>query len=150
MERETRAVFSADPQSHLVAADHIAFFIFDSHRKTATKRLTAFVDQDTAQIAQGSEMVINEANRLQWSLNIGAGIEYPVKKKQTVFVDFRFIFGHSNLVESNGSSDFDLFGYEDDLNVRFNQFVITAAYMFSYDWRLGLKGKSTIKKRKQY
>lgn len=101
-------------------------------------------------VTQTDELVITDANRIQWGLNLGFGIEYPVKKKQTVFVDARFVFGNSNLVEAGGTSNFDLFGYEDDLNVRMRQFVISVSYMFSYDWRLGLKGKSTINKRKQY
>ena len=113
------------------------------------KKYKVVFDNDTSNVNRTEDLVINGANRLQWGLNLGAGIEYPIVKNQTVFVDFRFVFGHSNLVNSEGYSNFDLFGYEDDLNVRFRQFVISASYMFTYDWRLGLKGKSTINKRKQ-
>ena len=114
------------------------------------KKYKVVFNNDTSQVATGDKLLISGANRLQRGLNVGAGLEYPVKKKQTVFIDIRFLFGHSNLVEAEGESDFDIFGYDDDLNVHFNQLVITAAYMFSYDWRKGLKGKSTIKKRKQF
>jgi hypothetical protein len=107
-------------------------------------------NNDTSYVSQTNEMVINGANRLQWGLNIGVGLEYPVKKNQTVFIDFRLVMGNSNLIESSGYSEFDLFGYDDDLNVHISQFVISTSYMFTYDWRLGLKGKSTINKRKQY
>ena len=114
------------------------------------KKYKVVFAKDTSAVAGPDELMITGANRLQWGLNLGVGIEYPIVRKQTLFADVRYVIGHSNLIESEGSSSFDLFGYDDDLNVHYRQFVISVSYMFSYDWRLGLKGKSTIKKRKQY
>ena len=114
------------------------------------KKYKVAFDKDTTEVSKANELVINGPSRWQWGLNIGGGIEYPIKKGQQVFVDLRLVFGNTNLIQNDGYSNFDLFGYDDDLNVRFRQVVISAAYMFSYDWRLGLKGRSTINKRKQY
>lgn len=114
------------------------------------KKYKIVFDKDTADVDLANELVITGANRWQWGLNLGFGVEYPIQKKQTLFIDARFVFGNSNLVQAGGYSNFDLFGYDDDLNVRMQQFVISVAYMFTYDWRLGLKGKSTINRRKQY
>jgi hypothetical protein len=114
------------------------------------KKYTVVFDKDTAQVNRAEELVIYGANRWQWGFNLGAGIEYPIKKGQQVFVDLRLVLGNSNLIETDGYSNFDLFGYDDDLNVKIRQIVVSAAYMFEYDWRLGFKGKSTNSKRKQY
>jgi len=103
-------------------------------------------DKDSADVAS-DELVIYGANRLQWGLNFGFGIEYPIIKNQSIFVDLRIVFGNSDLIDSSGSSEFDLFGYDDDLHVRFTQVVLSVSYMFTYDWGGRLKGKSTIKNR---
>ncbi len=95
------------------------------------------------------EMYISQANRWQWGLMAGVGMDYPVTSGQLVYIDFRVSFGGSNLAEFDGEASFPVLGFSDSLDVRFLEFSLGAAYVFKVDWALTKKGKSTIKKRKR-
>ena len=95
------------------------------------------------------EMYITSANRWQWGLMAGVGIDYPVYKGQVVFIDFRVGLGGSNLAEPEGQASLPILGFSDSLDVRFLEFSLSAAYTFQVDWALTKKGKSTVKKRKR-
>ena len=94
-------------------------------------------------------MYISQANRWQWGLMAGVGIEYPVYKHQVVFIDLRVGLGGTNLAEPEGSAQIPILGFSDSLDVRFLEFSLSAAYTFQVDWALTKKGKSTVKKRKK-
>lgn len=96
-----------------------------------------------------NKMYLTEANRLLWGLAIGTGLEIPVKDGQYVFIDFRGGFGSSNLAKNEGEFNLPILGFSDSPDVRFVEITMSAAYIFAYDWKLSLKGKSTINKRKQ-
>ena len=95
------------------------------------------------------KMYISKANRWQWGLMAGVGMDYPVTKGQVVFIDLRVGFGGSNLAEYEGSASLPILGFSDSLDVRFLEFSLGAAYTFEIDWALTKKGKSTVKKRKK-
>lgn len=95
------------------------------------------------------KMYISQANRLQWGLMAGAGIEYPIFRSQVLFVDLRAAFGGSNLAESEGSANLPILGFSDSMDVRFLEFSLSAAYTFEIDWIQTRRGKSTVRKRKK-
>lgn len=96
------------------------------------------------------EMYITNANRWQWGLMAGVGMDYPVTKGQIVFIDFRVSFGGTNLGEYDSEVFMPILGFSDSMNVRFLEFSLGAAYVFEVDWNtLTRKGKSTVKKRKK-
>ena len=95
------------------------------------------------------KMYITNANRWQWGLMAGVGIEYPVYKHQLVFIDLRVGLGGTNLAEAEGKAQIPILGFSDSMDVRFLEFSLSAAYTFQVDWALTKKGKSTVKKRKK-
>ena len=97
----------------------------------------------------GTTMFITEANRWQWGLNLGAGIEYPVIKQQSVFIDLRLGLGGTHLASANGQANLPVLGFADSMSVGFLEIILSATYVFEIDYRQTKKGKSTIKKRKQ-
>ena len=99
--------------------------------------------------ASTSTMYISNANRWQWGLNLGVGLEYPIVKNQFVFLDLRTFFGSTNLIEHDGSANLPILGFSDSMDVRFLEFVVSVTYAFEIDFKQTRKGKSTIKKRKE-
>lgn len=97
-----------------------------------------------------SDMYITNPNRWQWAFNVGIGLEYPIKELHWVFVDFRTVLGQSFITERDGSASSPILGFVDDTQVNSLSLQISVNYMYEVDLRRGNKGKSTIKKRKQY
>jgi len=95
------------------------------------------------------KMYISNANRMQWGLMLGAGIDYPVIKKQLVFIDFRVGLGSTNLAEFDGEANLPILGFSESLDVRYLEFMFSVAYAFEIDWIQTLKGKSTVTKKKR-
>ena len=94
-------------------------------------------------------MYISNANRWQWGLNLGVGLEYPVVKNQFILIDLRTFFGSTNLAQHDGSADLPILGFNDSLDVRFLEFILSVTYAFEIDYKQTRKGKSTNDKRKQ-
>jgi hypothetical protein len=94
-------------------------------------------------------MYISNANRWQWGLSVGLGLDYPVYKGQTVFIDFRANIGGTNLGQFDSVATLPVLGFNDSMDVRFLEFSLSAAYTWKVDWALTKKGKSTVKKRKK-
>ena len=97
----------------------------------------------------GTTMFITEANRWQWGLNLGAGIEYPVIQQQSVLIDLRLGLGSTHLASDNGQANLPVLGFADSMSVSFLEIILSATYVFEIDYGQTRKGKSTIKKRKQ-
>ncbi len=95
------------------------------------------------------KMYISNANRWQWGLVAGLGINYPIYKGQVVFVDLRAGFGGTNLGKHDSEASIPILGFSDSMDVRFLEFAISAAYTFEIDWVKRFKGKSTVKDRKK-
>jgi hypothetical protein len=101
--------------------------------------------------AESNKMYISNANRWQWGLVAGAGVNYPIYKGQVVFIDIRAAFGGTNLGKHDSEAILvpQILGFSDSMNVRFLEFSISAAYTFEIDWVQRFKGKSTDRKRKK-
>lgn len=95
--------------------------------------------------AKSNTMYISNANRWQWGLTAGVGVNYPIYKGQVVFIDLRVGLGGSNLGKHNAQANLvpQILGFSDSMDVRFLEFSISAAYTFEIDWVKQFKGKST-------
>lgn len=94
----------------------------------------------------------NNANRVLFSLVLGAGIKAPLKNNTAISVELRFISGHTNL----GSNKYDyptrewyasLLNYNDTLRMNLKTISLSVAYTYDFDKIEARKGKSTVKKR---
>ena len=97
-------------------------------------------------------MYISNANRWQWGLAIGAGVDYPIVKHQYVFVDVRIGLGSTNLGEYDANAIYipETLGFSESLDVRYLEFVLSVAYAFEIDWIQTRKGKSSSGRRKKW
>lgn len=106
-------------------------------------------DEPPVNNADFKTMYITNANRWQWGLGVGIGMDYPVYKGQVLFVDFRTNVGGTNLGEHDSRALLPVLGFNESTQVRFLEFSISAAYTWSVDWALTKKGKSNVKRRKK-
>ena len=94
-------------------------------------------------------MYISKANRWQWGLNFGGGIEYPVVKQQKVYGDLRIGINSTNLAEFNGEAQLPVLGFADSMDVRFLEIALSVGYVFEIDYKQTRKGKSTDRQRRR-
>ncbi len=93
--------------------------------------------------ADGFETLANvDANRLQYALQLGAGLTVDITDHSRVVADFRFTFGHSNM-GFNGSPDFEWSEYYENFEYRHHVYAISLGYIMEYNAQLARKGKST-------
>lgn len=100
---------------------------------------------------EGTKLYISNANRWQWGLTAGVGVNYPIYKGQVVFVDIRAGLGGSNLGKHNSEANIvpQILGFSDSMDVRFLEFSLSAAYTFEIDWVQQFKGKSTDRRSRK-
>lgn len=89
------------------------------------------------------------ANRVQYGLQMSAGVYFDLPSTGRVLLDFKYSFGHSNM-GFNGSPDFSNFDtYYENFEFRNNTLSVSVAYLFMYDTELIKKGSSTSLKTRQ-
>jgi len=100
---------------------------------------------------EGTKMYISNANRWQWGLMAGVGINYPIYKGQVLFIDLRTGLGGTNLGKHNAQANIvpQILGFSESLDVRFLEFSLSVAYTFEVDWVKQFRGKSTDRTRKK-
>lgn len=98
-------------------------------------------------LARGKQYIV-DANRLQYSLDWGAGMIVDLANGQRLNVDLRFSWGHSNMGFNRTGDDIgeDLGLFDDDQEYRNNLLTLSVAYLFAFDPLMINKGKSTQKK----
>ncbi len=83
------------------------------------------------------------ANRVQYSLQLGTGLNFDLVNNSRLFLDFRFTFGHSNM-GFNGSPDFSWQPeYYENFEYRHHLYALSIGYILEYNAQLARKGKST-------
>jgi hypothetical protein len=90
------------------------------------------------------KLAFTDANRIQYSLQLGAGFNVDLPNESQVNLDFRFTYGHSNM-GFNGSPDFEWVGYYENYEFRHHLLAVSVGYILQYNAQLARKGKSTIK-----
>jgi hypothetical protein len=92
------------------------------------------------------EMSIEEPNRVQFGLNIIAGMVLEPAPRQRVMLSVRYEIGHTYLAKTNGMF---LNTYsQDPLRSRNQGFRVSLAYLFDLKTEERKKGKSTLDKQK--
>jgi hypothetical protein len=100
---------------------------------------------------EGTKMYISNANRWQWGLAAGVGVNYPIYKGQVLFIDLRTGLGGTNIGKHDAEANLvpQILGFSDSMDVRFLEFSLSVAYTFEIDWVKKFRGKSTDRSRKK-
>lgn len=84
---------------------------------------------------------VQEANRLQIGIDFGTGVQFPVKRGQSLMLEARYTLGHSYLGKSNSVQN-NVADYSDNLETSNNVINISAAYVFNRQINGWKRGKS--------
>lgn len=92
-------------------------------------------------------LYIKDAKRLQFGMNVGAGILLEPGNKQKVMIDFRYEIGHTRIGNPESSQFLIPSDYQDSLKGRNKGIRLSLVYLFEFssDRKEMNKGKSTIK-----
>lgn len=106
--------------------------------------------------------LVNEANRIQYSLTVGGGFYLDLANGARLMFDARYNWGHSNMgfnlepdetsskILSSGSrTNVPAEGYVENYEYSHSTMSFSVAYMFEYNTQLKRKGSSTISASKK-
>jgi len=99
------------------------------------------------------EFIVENPNRLQYSIDIGGGVFFDISEEQRINFDLRYSFGHSNMGFNvfQGGLGLELSEneqvYVEDLEYHHNTLTLSVAYLFGYSPSMQKKGKSSIKRK---
>ncbi|MEL6559317.1 MAG: outer membrane beta-barrel protein [Bacteroidota bacterium] len=88
----------------------------------------------------GGQLVLDNPNRVQYSLNLGGGAMLDLKTGGRMMLDFRYSWGHSNL---GSNLDSELLEFGENVEYSNQMFSFTVGYMIPYNPAELLKGTST-------
>ncbi|MBV6646884.1 MAG: PorT family protein [Cyclobacteriaceae bacterium] len=91
---------------------------------------------------------LERANRIQYALSAGFGVNLDLRNESRLMLDFRYVFGHSNM-GFNGSQELSFNTYAENVEYTHNTLSISVGYMIEYNEDLKRKGKSTNKESNQ-
>jgi opacity protein-like surface antigen len=91
-------------------------------------------------------LYVNDVNRLQFGMSIGAGLLLEPADKQKVMIDFRYEIGHTRIGTPESSQFLIPSDYQDSLKGRNKGVRLSIVYLFEFssDRKERNKGKSTI------
>ncbi len=109
-------------------------------------------NSDNSSPGDFSTAFVDEPNRVQFGLTLGAGAYFDLASGGRLQLDFRYTWVHSNMA-SNSPDDTnlirgspgDLDFYRENMEYYNNIATIGLAYLFGYDANLKRKGRSTNK-----
>ena len=92
-------------------------------------------------------LYIKDANRLQFGMNVGAGMLLEPGGKQKIMIDLRYEIGHTQIGNAGSSQFLIPSDYQDSLKGRNKGIRLSIVYLFEFssDPKDVNKGKSTIK-----
>lgn len=93
-----------------------------------------------------TNMYYNDVNRWLFGLVLGAGFKAPLKRKQHIAAELRFISGHTYLGTRN-SSTIAILGFDDTMLTNLKSVNLIVTYYFDFSVKESRKGKSTLKKK---
>lgn len=144
---------SRSPRVYLNAGPHVAFWLAGkgSLNSLETYGSTNLVDTDYKIVfsepeAQEEVLFAEDANRLQFGLSAGTGVEVPVNRRGDIFqFDLRYTWG-STLMGSNLDVPVSTSGVEENFSFGHSQLSVSVAYAFYLDiW--GMRRGKSIKRR---
>jgi hypothetical protein len=91
-------------------------------------------------------MYYNDVNRWLFGLVLGVGVKAPLKRKQHIAAELRFISGHTYLGTRN-SSTIAILTFDDTMLTNLKSINLVVTYYFDFSVQESRKGKSTLKKK---
>lgn len=94
------------------------------------------------------KMYVENANRWLFGLIVGTGFEVPMRGKQSLVVEFRFVSGHTFLSNARefDKNNFPVLGFEDTMRMNLKTLSVSLSYVITQDIKESKKGKSTLDK----
>lgn len=89
------------------------------------------------------KMYHNNVNRWLFGLDIGVGMQAPIKATQNVLVELRFTSGHTYFGSSEADNAYNFINFQDNLRSNEKILSLSVAYTFDIDLKLAKKGHST-------
>ncbi|WPP51154.1 porin family protein [Catalinimonas niigatensis] len=138
------------PKAYINAGPHIAYWLagkgtltsletYGSTELVQTEYTIHFKEEET----QENVLFAEDANRLQFGLNIGSGVVIPLNKKGDIFqFDLRYTWG-STFMGSNLNLPIATSGVEENYSFGHSQISVSIAYAFHLDILGMRRGKST-------
>ncbi len=105
-------------------------------------------EKDGSLIQPGNEFIVEKANRVQYSLDIGGGAFLDLRTGHRINFDARYSFGHSNMGFNVDNDGLNLAEFNEDLEYHHNMLTLSVAFLWGYDPMAMKKGKSTQGGRK--
>ncbi len=99
-----------------------------------------FVFDANDALNDASKVVLEEPNRIQYSLNFGGGVLVDLSTGGRLMIDLRYSWGHSNL---GLNRDSQLFGLGENVEVSNQSISFSVGYAIPYNPAELLKGSST-------
>lgn len=103
--------------------------------------------RENPEVINENEMNVSDPNRFQFGLMLSAGLVFEPVREQRFMLSARYLFGHSYFSRTSDGI-FGLPGieyYEDDLQVRNQEFSLSLHYFIDTKIEERNKGKSTLK-----
>lgn len=91
-------------------------------------------------------MYYNNINRWLWGIVLSAGVKAPLRGKQKVALELRFVSGHTYLGDRHSTS-IAILGFQDTQLTNLKSFNLVGTYFFDFNVQESRMGKSTLKKR---
>jgi opacity protein-like surface antigen len=154
MHFESKVGKSREFKWYLGAGPNVSYWISGNGQLRSSDLEENFIDQIDYKVVFGErldtqhprDIYYPNANRLQFGLNIGAGLMFEPGVRNKVMVDFRYGFDQTRL--GKGLADYQIpADYDDNLRVRNWGFKASIIYLteFNLDKKSRNKGKSTKK-----
>jgi hypothetical protein len=138
-------------QYYFVAGPNISYWLGGKGKFANTQYIMNGGEEFSYQIgfderdANEGKLYIQSPNRLQFGLDIGTGVMWPISRSQKIMVELKYGYGHTNMGQAN-SSALGSRHYSDNMEASSHVISLSGAYLFDFNLRGWRKGKSTIKK----
>lgn len=109
--------------------------------------------EDEPAPTDGYSLRVREVNRWLFSLGVGVGMKFPLRQRQHITTELRFLSGHTFLGKENSSYKgmesilWDDGAMQDTMKTNLKTASFSIAYTLDIDVQQSRKGKSTIKKK---
>ncbi len=96
-------------------------------------------------VSEGS-IWIDRANRLQFGLDFGGGINLPAGRGKNIAIELKYSYGHTNMGKVNSSS-LGSRTYSDSMEFTNHAISVSGAYLLDLNLKSWRKGKSTLRSK---
>ena len=110
-----------------------------------------FSNKDILEIKQNEQdyieqFVATKPNRIQYSIDFGAGLIFDVTPNQRAVIDAKYSWGHSYMAFNDGNDFVGVYLYQEDTEYRSNMVMVSLSYLFNFSELYTKRGKSVSAK----